>query len=286
MSITFKDVSYIYSAGTPLAHKALDDINLTIPSGKMIAIIGATGSGKSTLVQHLNALLLPTTGEVHIDDKIIKSNEKPQKLKALRKKVGLVFQFPEYQLFEETVLKDVCFGPNNFGSTAEEAEQLSKEYLSLVGIDTEDFERSPLDLSGGQKRRVAIAGILASDPDILVLDEPTAGLDPQGCKAMMRLFQRLNKEFNKTILIVTHDMEQVLQFCDEVVVLDKGKLVCQETVTEFFRNGKLLEQLSINLPTILRCRKMLEENGFHFEDQKYKLEDLSSAIVKQVKHHG
>jgi ABC-type cobalt transport system, ATPase component len=286
MSITFKNVSYIYSAGTPLAHKALDDINVVIPTGKMIAIIGATGSGKSTLVQHLNALLLPTTGEIHIDDKIIKSKEKPQKLKALRKKVGLVFQFPEYQLFEETVLKDVCFGPLNFGSTAEEAEELSRKYLRLVGIDEEDFERSPLDLSGGQKRRVAIAGILASDPDILVLDEPTAGLDPQGCKAMMKLFQQLNKEFKKTILIVTHDMEQVLQFCDEVVVLDKGQLVCQETTDEFFKNGSLLEQLNINLPTVLRCRKLLEEKGFHFKDQKYDLENLSTEIVKQVKHHG
>ena len=286
MSITFKNVSYIYAANTPLAHKALDGINLEIPKEKMVAIIGATGSGKTTLVQHLNALLLPTEGEVHIDDKVIKSNEKATKLKPLRKKVGLVFQFPEYQLFEETVLKDVCFGPLNFGSNPEEAEIISRDCLRLVGIDESYYDQSPLDLSGGQKRRVAIAGILASNPDILVLDEPTAGLDPQGCKSMMQLFKRLNEDLKKTVLIVTHDMEQVMQYCDEVIVLNNGKVICQESVMNFFKDDTLLKELSINPPAVLRCRKELAENGFNFEKELLDIESLSLAISEQVKKHG
>lgn len=283
MSIAFRNVSYIYSAGSPLAHKALDEITLTIPEKKMIAIIGATGSGKTTLVQHLNALLLPTSGEVQIDDKLIKSTEKPQQLKVLRKKVGLVFQFPEYQLFEETVLKDVCFGPLNFGSSHEEAEKISRECLKLVGIEEEYYEQSPLDLSGGQKRRVAIAGILALSPDILVLDEPTAGLDPQGGRLMMELFSHLNKELGKSVIIVTHDMEQVMKYCDEVIVMKDGKIIVQESTASFFTDDTLLKELNINPPAVLRCRKALEQCGFDFADDYLDLETLSSAVAGQVK---
>jgi len=286
MSIAFKNVSYIYSADSPLAHSALEDISLVIPKGKITAVIGATGSGKTTLVQHLNALLLPTKGEVQVDDKIIKSSEKTKKLKELRKKVGLVFQFPEYQLFEETILKDVCFGPLNFGSAFEEVEDIGKRFLELVGIDESYYQQSPLDLSGGQKRRVAIAGILASDPDVLVLDEPTAGLDPQGSKSMMELFQRLNCELGKTIIVVTHDMEQVMQYCDEVVVLKDGKLVCQESVETFFKDDGLLQELHINPPAVLRCRKQLEANGYQFVDKAYDLDSLAEAISQQVKRNG
>ncbi|MCI5774628.1 MAG: energy-coupling factor transporter ATPase, partial [Erysipelotrichaceae bacterium] len=238
MPIKFEKVSHIYSDGSPFTYTALKNIDLEISEGKLTAIIGATGSGKSTLVQHLNALLLPSDGKVYILDRTIASDEKPTKLKSLRKDVGLVFQFPEYQLFEETIIKDVAFGPKNFDCSEEEALIKAKKALAMVNIDASFYDKSPLDLSGGQKRRVAIAGILAMDPKIIVLDEPTAGLDPQGAKAMMELFQRLNKQYQKTIIIVSHDMEHVFNYCDEVVVLDHGNVRCHLTVDEFFKDTK------------------------------------------------
>ena len=182
MSITFDKVEHTYSSDTPFAYHALKGVDLVIPKGSMTALIGHTGSGKSTLIQHINALLLPTAGNIQIEDIMISATDKPNTLKPLRKKAGLVFQFPEYQLFEETILKDIIFGPTNFGVNEEEALKLAKETLKLVGLDESYLEKSPFDLSGGQKRRVAIAGILAMDPEILILDEPTAGLDPQGAK--------------------------------------------------------------------------------------------------------
>ena len=208
MPIKFEKVSHIYSEGTPFRYVALEDVDLEFREGAFTAVIGRTGSGKSTLVQHLNALLLPTSGTVIVDDWELKAGQDAKGLKKLRKKVGLVFQFPEYQLFEETVLKDVSFGPKNFGVSVKEAEEKASNALRMVGLEKEYEQRSPLELSGGQKRRVAIAGILAMDPDILVLDEPTAGLDPQGALEMMRLFRDLNKIHGTTIIMVTHDMEQ------------------------------------------------------------------------------
>ena len=194
MSITFEKVSYVYSDGTPFRYAALTDIDLSFTEGKMTAIIGQTGSGKSTLVQHLNALLKPTSGKVTVLDHEIIAGTEPKGLKKLRGKVGLVFQFPEYQLFEETVIKDIAFGPKNFGISEEEALKRAKEALKLVGLDESYEDKSPLELSGGQKRRVAIAGILAMNPDVIVLDEPTAGLDPLGTVSMMKLFKKLNTE--------------------------------------------------------------------------------------------
>ena len=210
MSITFKEVEHTYSENTPFSYHALKGVNLDIKSGSMTALIGHTGSGKSTLFQHINALLLPTNGEVKIDDFLITATDKPSSLKPLRKKAGLVFQFPEYQLFEETILKDIIFGPRNFGLSEEEAIDVAKRTLKLVGLDESYLDKSPFDLSGGQKRRVAIAGILAMDPDILILDEPTAGLDPQGAKDMLNLFKSINKQ-GKTVIIVSHDMNQLLE---------------------------------------------------------------------------
>ena len=282
MSITFKDVSFEYSANTPLAYKALDNINLEITEGKITAIIGATGSGKSTLVQHLNALLLPTKGEITVFDKKIEAGVKPQNLKELRRKVGLVFQFPEYQLFEETVLKDVAFGPKNFGVNGEKAIEAAKEALSMVGIDSDCYEQSPLDLSGGQKRRVAIAGILAMNPNILVLDEPTAGLDPQGANQMMSLFKKLNTEMNKTIIIVTHDMEQVLNFCDEVVVVENGTIATHTDKNTFFQDMSILTKANIYPPAILRMRSALQKQGFNIPNDVLDLPTLAKIIRKEV----
>ena len=208
MDIQFKNVSYAYEAGTPIEHTALENINLTILSQKVTAIIGKTGSGKSTLVQHLNALLKPTEGVVRIDDRSITSTTTNRQLKALRKKVGTVFQFPEAQLFGQTIAEDIMFGPKNYGVREDEARRIAGKTLEMVGLDASFMDRSPFDLSGGQQRRVAIAGVLALEPEILVLDEPTAGLDPKGQKEILDLFDRLNKEMGTTIILVTHQMEQ------------------------------------------------------------------------------
>jgi energy-coupling factor transport system ATP-binding protein len=284
MPIAFEQVSHIYSDGTPFRYQALYDIDLTLKEGKITAVIGQTGSGKSTLVQHLNALLLPSSGTVYVLDRKIEAGTRPKGLKSLRRDVGLVFQFPEYQLFEETILKDVSFGPKNFGVSEEEAEKKSLEVLKLVGIDPSYAERSPLELSGGQKRRVAIAGILAMDPSVLVLDEPTAGLDPQGTVEMMKLFKRLNRDMHKTILIVTHDMEQVYNYCDEVVVMEHGKVKLQQSVDEFFSHPEQCIELHILPPDIIRMKTMLKEKGFKIGDEIRDVQALAKCIARQVKH--
>ena len=283
MSIRFEKLSYTYSSGTPFAYAALKGINLEIEEGRVTAIIGRTGSGKTTLVQHLNALLLPTEGELHILDRVISAQQKPSHLKSLRKEVGLVFQFPEYQLFEETIAKDIAFGPKNFGISEEEALKRAREAIRIVGLDESMLDRSPLDLSGGQKRRVAIAGILAIDPQILVLDEPTAGLDPQGAQSMMSLFMRLNREMGKTVLMVTHDMEHVLNYCDSVVIIDQGQVLDHLSVRDFFSRKELLDQLQILPPAVIHTRRLLNERGFRISDEVMDLSSLAEAIAQEVK---
>ena len=279
MPIRFEKVDFEYSPETPFAFKALTDINLELAMDKMTAIIGATGSGKTTLVQHLNALLLPTAGQVTVLDWQIKAGQKFTKVKDLRHRVGGVFQFAEYQLFEETVLKDVCFGPQNFGVSEEEAVKIARESLKIVGIAESDFEKSPLELSGGQKRRVAIAGILAMKPQILVLDEPTAGLDPQGAENMMELFRKINKENGITVLIVTHNMEHVLQYCDEVVVLEKGQLLMQTDIKTFFENYEYMEKANINPPAIIRFKELLRKNGLEISSDVLDIDSLAKEIA-------
>ncbi|MBQ7992983.1 MAG: energy-coupling factor transporter ATPase [Solobacterium sp.] len=286
MPIQFEHVSHTYSTGTPYEYKALYDINLEIEEGKITAIIGMTGSGKSTLVQHLNALLLPEKGTIRILDRTITAGEKPKNLKSLRGDVGLVFQFPEYQLFEETVIKDVAFGPKNFGASEEEAIKKAKHALSMVGLPAETYEKSPLELSGGQKRRAAIAGILAMDPKILVLDEPTAGLDPLGTVSMMSLFSKLNREMGKTVLIVTHDMEQVFKYCDNVVVVENGKIRTHTSVREFFADSSLCREMNILPPALIRMKDLLKEAGFRIDDNIQDLDRLAAAVARQVKKHG
>lgn len=283
MSIKIEGLNHTYNAGSPFEFKALKNVNLEIEDQKMVAIVGATGSGKTTLVQHFNALLLPTSGKLDINGKIIESEVKPSGLKALRKNVGLVFQFPEYQLFEETVLKDVAFGPKNFGVSEDEALEIAKKYLKLVNIPEEFYERSPLDLSGGQKRRVAIAGILALESNTIVLDEPTAGLDPQGAKEMMTLFETLNKEEKKTVIIVTHDMEHVLNYCEEVIVVDHGEIKGHFTVSEFFNEVQLLKDLEIELPSLIALRQSLIEHGYKDLETVLTMEDLVKTVSKEVK---
>lgn len=277
MSITFKEVEHIYSENTPFAYHALKGVNLKITDQSFTAIIGQTGSGKSTLIQHINALLLPTSGSINIDEYLITATDKPSKLKPLRKKAGLVFQFPEYQLFEETIEKDIIFGPMNFGVSEEEAKKIAHNVLKTVGLDESYLNKSPFDLSGGQKRRVAIAGILAMNPDILILDEPTAGLDPQGTNEMMSLFKRIN-ESGKTIILVTHDMNHVLQYCDEVVVMNHGKVEKHDTVTNVFKDSEYLNSLGIDLPIITNFIIKLKNQGFNLDSSINNIEQLIAAI--------
>lgn len=282
MSIQFKNVSYEYSPNTPFAYLALKNVNLNIRQGVMTAIVGATGSGKSTLVQQLNALLVPTSGQLVVDDKVVYSDRKNTGLKALREKVGLVFQFPEAQLFEETILKDVMFGPLNFQKTPHEAEQLAKNALKLVNIDEELYDQSPLDLSGGQKRRVAIAGILALNPDILVCDEPTAGLDPQGQIQMMNLFERFKQQEDKSVILVTHDLQDVLDYADDVVVMQKGEVIFHDSKEKFFNQDGLLEEIQNVLPKVIQFRQALNKRGFNISDSVTTLDQLVYEISKEI----
>lgn len=282
MSITFEKVSHIYAENTPFSFLALKDVTTEIKKGSMTAIIGHTGSGKSTLVQHLNGLLLPSSGTVTIDEYSISADKKPEVLKPLRKKTGLVFQFPEYQLFEETIEKDIIFGPINFGIEESIAKENAKKALKAVGLDESYLERSPFDLSGGQKRRVAIAGILVMEPEVLVLDEPTAGLDPQGAKEMMTLFKNLNQQ-GTTILLVTHDMNQVLQYCDQAIVMSKGEVVKSGFVQDIFSQPEYLNDLSIELPMLTQIIYDLNANGFNLDSSIADIETLAKAIGGELK---
>lgn len=285
MSIEINHLEHVYNAGTPFEHSALHGIDLSIPEGKVTAIIGQTGSGKSTLVQHLNGLLIPSAGTLDICGFHIQPLLKIKDVKALRKEVGLVFQFPEYQLFEETIEKDIAFGPKNFGVEEEKANELVKQILPMVGLDESYLQRSPFELSGGQKRRVAIAGILVLDPKVLVLDEPTAGLDPQGAKEMMSLFMDLNRTHNKTILLVSHDMEHVMRYCDHVIVLDHGKVLQESDVHTFFEHPEWMIKVGINPPAIIRLKLMLKEKGFLIPDEILELDALVKCIREQVMLH-
>ena len=248
-----------------------------------VGVIGVTSSGKSTLIQHINALLLPTSGEIKIDDYIISQNNKPQNLKSLRKKSGLVFQFPEYQLFEETIERDIMFGPMNFGIDENSAKEIAKKSLEMVGLDQTYLEKSPFDLSGGQKRRVAIAGILAMDPDILVLDEPTAGLDPSGIKEMMDLFKKIH-EMGKTVVLVTHDMNHVLEYCDNVVVMNDGQVEKAGKVKDIFLDSDYLLNLGIDLPLITNLIIQLNLKGYHIDTSINDIDALVEVIGGEL--HG
>ena len=283
MPIRFKSLTYIYNKDMPYAKIALDDINLEIKEGVISALIGETGSGKSTLVEHLNALLLPSKGQLEILDYVLMPKIKMNFLKELRKNVGLVFQFSEYQLFEETVIKDVAFGPLNFGYSLEEASKMAIDALKLVGIDSSVYNMSPLELSGGQKRRVAIAGIIACDPSIIVLDEPTAGLDPIGAKEMIDLFVSLNSKMNKTIIIVSHDNEMVYKYCDETVVLNHGRIMYSGSTLDLFNDRKKLTELNILEPQIVSFKNTLIDKGFTISNDARTLETIVEEIAKQVK---
>ncbi|VHC11675.1 ABC transporter family protein [Streptococcus pyogenes] len=280
MSINLQNVSYTYQAGTPFEGRALFNINLDILDGSYTAFIGHTGSGKSTIMQLLNGLHVPTTGIVSVDKQDITNHSKNKEIKSIRKYVGLVFQFPESQLFEETVLKDVAFGPQNFGVSPEEAEALAREKLALVGISENLFEKNPFELSGGQMRRVAIAGILAMQPKVLVLDEPTAGLDPKGRKELMTIFKKLHQS-GMTIVLVTHLMDDVANYADFVYVLDKGKIILSGKPKTIFQQVSLLEKKQLGVPKVTKLAQRLVDRGIPISSLPITLEEL-----REVLKHG
>ena len=277
MGIILDNVSYTYQEGTPFASAALSDVSLSIEDGSYTAIIGQTGSGKSTILQLLNGLLVPTKGSVRVFDTLITPTSVNKQIRQIRKQVGLVFQFAENQIFEETVLKDVAFGPQNFGVSVEEAEAIAREKLALVGIDESLFERSPFELSGGQMRRVAIAGILAMEPSILVLDEPTAGLDPIGRKELMALFKKLHQD-GITIVLVTHLMDDVAEFADQVYVMEKGKLVKGGKPSLVFQNVEFMEKIQLGVPKITRFAQRLVDRGISFKQLPITIEEFKEFI--------
>lgn len=277
MGIILDNVSYTYQEGTPFASAALSDVSLTIEDGSYTAIIGHTGSGKSTILQLLNGLLVPTKGSVRVFDTLITPTSVNKQIRQIRKQVGLVFQFAENQIFEETVLKDVAFGPQNFGVSVEDAEAIAREKLALVGIDESLFERSPFELSGGQMRRVAIAGILAMEPKILVLDEPTAGLDPIGRKELMTLFKKLHQD-GIAIVLVTHLMDDVAEFADQVYVMEKGKLVKSGKPSLVFQNVEFMEKIQLGVPKITRFAQRLANRGVSFKQLPITIEEFKEFI--------
>lgn len=297
--IETRNLTYIYDKKDPNGFDALHDINIRIEKGDFVAIVGKTGSGKSTLVQTFNALLLPTSGETRVENFIITGDKKRlkkelkelpieaqkdnKKLSKLRKKVGMVFQFPEYQLFAENVLKDVMFGPKNFGLSEEEAKKKSIEALKSVGLNEKYFQKSPFELSGGEKRRVAIAGILASEPEVLILDEPTAGLDPIGKREIMELIKKYHESGDKTIIVVTHDMDIVLNYAKKVIVLSDSKLIETLTPSELF-NTHDLTNYSLEIPTIYKFKNLLKSKGFAgFLDDKNDFNSIIDEITRVKK---
>ncbi|HEW7220693.1 TPA: energy-coupling factor transporter ATPase [Streptococcus pneumoniae] len=277
MGIALENVNFTYQEGTPLASAALSDVSLTIEDCSYTALIGHTGSGKSTILQLLNGLLVPSQGSVRVFDTLITSTSKNKDIRQIRKQVGLVFQFAENQIFEETVLKDVAFGPQNFGVSEEDAVKTAREKLALVGIDESLFDRSPFELSGGQMRRVAIAGILAMEPAILVLDEPTAGLDPLGRKELMTLFKKLHQS-GMTIVLVTHLMDDVAEYANQVYVMEKGRLVKGGKPSDVFQDVVFMEEVQLGVPKITAFCKRLADRGVSFKRLPIKIEEFKESL--------
>lgn len=278
MPILLNHVNHIYGEGTPLERKALDDITLQIEDGEFLGIIGHTGSGKSTLVQHLNGLLKATSGEIYFNGEDI--YRKGYELKELRSKVGLVFQYPEHQLFEMDVFTDVCFGPKNLGLSRKEVELAAFDALRKVGFPEELYYQSPFDLSGGQKRRVAIAGVLAMKPQVLILDEPTAGLDPKGREEILNQIKKLQQETHMTIVLVSHSMEDVAEYVDRIVVMNQGKIMYNDVPREVFKHYKELEQAGLAAPQVTYIMHQLRETGAPVDPDVITIAEAASEIAK------
>lgn len=282
MIIRIEDLNYIYNPNTPFEIKALDNINLTIDEGEFIGLIGHTGSGKSTLVQHLNGLIKPTSGKVIVDG--IDTTGNKNNLLKVRQKVGLVFQYPEHQLFEETVYKDIAFGPKNLGLNDEEVNFRVKKAMEAVGLDFDKLkDRSPFELSGGQKRRVAIAGVLAMNPKVLVLDEPTAGLDPRGRDEILTGLNKLYEEENMTIILVSHSMEEVARFVKRIIVMHKGKVAMDGRTKEVFKEQEKLEELGLGIPQITQFMRKYRIRGNNVDDTVITVEEAKNELINYLR---
>jgi len=281
MPIVLDHVNCIYGADTKHSVHALDDVNLTIEDGQFIGLIGHTGSGKSTLVQHLNGLIKPTSGAIYYNGEDIHGEAFDRK--ALRGNVGLVFQYPEHQLFEVDVFSDVCFGPKNLGLDKKEVELRAYEALRAVGFPDEDFYSSPFELSGGQKRRVAIAGVLAMKPKVMILDEPTAGLDPQGREEILELISKLHKENNITVILVSHSMDDVANYVERLIVMGDGKVVFDDVPREVFKNVSELERMGLAIPEVTYIMRQLKHDGFDVDDTVTTIEEACSEILRLYK---
>lgn len=279
MSIKIENLTHVYMPKTPFEKKALDNVNLVIEDGEFLALIGHTGSGKSTLIQHLNGLLEPTSGRIIVDD--IDLTNKETKLTDIRKKIGLVFQYPEYQLFEETIEKDIAFGPNNLGLSKEVVSERVKKSMEMVGLDYETYKDvSPFDLSGGQKRRVAIAGVIAMEPKVLILDEPTAGLDPKGRDDILEQIKILHEKYKMTIVLVSHSMEDVGKLAEKIIVMNKGKVALMGKPSEIFKEVEILEEIGLAVPQVTYLMRALKEKGFNVSDKVFTVEDGSKELLR------
>ena len=278
MAITLEHVNCYYEKGTPMERQALKDVNLTIPDGQFIGLIGHTGSGKSTLIQHLNGLIKASDGEVTFHGRNI--YDKEFKMVELRSKVGLVFQYPEHQLFEADVFSDVCFGPKNLGLSKEEVERRAMEALRLVGLSEKFYEKSPFELSGGQKRRVAIAGVLAMEPEVLILDEPTAGLDPKGRDEILNQVELLHKEKGITVVLVSHSMEDVARYVERIIVMDHGRVFLDGPTKEIFSHYKELEKIGLAAPQVTYVMNALKERGFSVSTESTTVEEAVQEILR------
>ena len=281
MSIKIEHVSHLYGEGEAFEKKALDDVTLEIPDGQFLGVIGHTGSGKSTLIQHLNGLLKATSGTIYYNNEDI--YQENYDMKKLRSKVGLVFQYPEHQLFENTVLADVCFGPMNQGLSREQAEEEAKKALAHVGVKEENFTKSPFELSGGQKKRVAIAGVLAMNPKILILDEPTAGLDPQGRDDILDQIVALHKMRGITIILVSHSMEDIAKYVERLIVMNHGEMVFDDTPKNVFSHYKELEGMGLAAPQITYIMHALSENGLNVDTTATTVEEARDTILEALK---
>lgn len=271
------DLTHTYSAGTPFERNAVEHINLTVMPGEFVGIIGHTGSGKSTLIQHLNGLLKPTEGHIYLDG--VDIWEKPKEIRKVRFQVGLVFQYPEYQLFEETIYKDIAYGPKNMGLTQAEVDKRVREAAAFVGIGEELLDKSPFELSGGQKRRVAIAGVLAMEPKVLILDEPSAGLDPRGRESIMAQLQNYHEKMGATVLMVSHSMEEVAKNADRIVVLNGGHNYMEGTPRQVFARAAELEQVGLDIPLVTKIAEELKRRGLPVDDDVYTVEELQAQLL-------
>lgn len=282
MSIKIENLVHVYMPKSPFEKVALNNISLEVRDGEFIALIGHTGSGKSTLIQHMNGLLKPTSGKIIVDETDI--TEKGVKLTDIRKKVGLVFQYPEYQLFEETIEKDIEFGPRNLGLPQEEITKRVIRAMERVGLDYEEYRnKSPFDLSGGQKRRVAIAGVIAMEPKILILDEPTAGLDPKGRDDILNQIKILHKEYKMTIILVSHSMEDVAKIAERIIVMNKGEIALEGAPNEVFKEIEKLESMGLAVPQVTYLVRALREKGFNLKEDIYTIDQAKEELLKVLK---